>query len=412
MKLEPLIQQARKMGASDLHLEPGLPPAVRVRGKLRMLGEPCPAADLQSMVEQVVGEGGYPDFLRQRSSDLSRTLAGVRCRINALTTIRGVGLAVRLLPAVQPTVESLNLHPDLKKLVQRRHGLILLSGPTGCGKSSTMAALIEEINRAESQHIITIESPIEYLLTPKKAFIRQREVGRDTPSFDQALMDSLREDPDVLMVGELRDPLCMRMTLNAAETGHLVLSTVHSSNVAEALQRIVLAFPPEIQASITAQLAGCLVGVVCQKLGYHPELDLQIPECEVLLGTSSTRGVIRQGQFFKLPTILESSGAEGMWSFERYRAWIASRGGWNRPLEAPVEVASAELASLAPSRPGPRPAKEQKPTARPRPRQTTSPSVPQDSPPEDLAHPVLVIEEPEEDVQDLLAKLTKRRDRG
>src|SRR6202012_2098179 len=185
----------------------------------------------------------------------------------------------------QATVEKLNLHPDLKKLIRHPHGLILVSGPTGCGKSTTLAALIQEINLSEARHIITIESPIEHSFRPRRAYIRQREVGRDTPSFEQALLDSLREDPDVLMVGEMRDPETMRLTLAAAETGHLVLATVHSSNCAEALQRVVGAFPAEIQNNVAAQLADCLIGGISQRLQFRPNLGLCVPECEILMAT-------------------------------------------------------------------------------------------------------------------------------
>src|SRR3954468_5863211 len=173
--------------------------------------------------------------------------------MNILQTSRGIGFAIRLLASFQATIESLNLHPDLKKFITHPHGLILISGPTGSGKSSTLAALIQEINLADTRHIVTIEEPIEYPFRPRRSYIRQREVGRDTPSFEQALLDALREDPDVLMVGEMRDPETMRLTLSASETGHLVLATVHSSTCAEALQRIVSAFPAEIQTGIAAQ---------------------------------------------------------------------------------------------------------------------------------------------------------------
>src|SRR6202022_982931 len=160
-----------------------------------------------------------------------------------------------LLSSVQPTLRSLNLHPELERLVRPTHGLVLVSGPTGSGKSSTLAALIQEINVREARHVITLESPIEYELVPRRAFIRQREVGRDTPSFEQGLYDALREDPDVLMVGGLRDPQAMPLTLNGAEPGPLGLTTLHSPTCAEALQRIVSAFPAEIQSGICAQLA-------------------------------------------------------------------------------------------------------------------------------------------------------------
>src|SRR5207342_562535 len=160
---------------------------------------------------------------------------------------------------------KLNLHPDLRRHISHHNGLIIVSGATGSGKSSTMAALIQEINLGEARHIVTIESPIEYSFRPRASYIRQREVGRDTPSFEQGLLDALREDPDVLMVGEMREPETMRLTLNASETGHLVLATVHSSTCAEALQRLVGAFPAEIQNNVAAQLADCLVGVIAQR---------------------------------------------------------------------------------------------------------------------------------------------------
>src|SRR5262245_53950755 len=252
MNLETLIGLAKDHGASDLHLEAGLPAALRVRGALRTVGEPIAAKDLIEAARQIIGPEQWQYFLERRSFDLSRTIHGVRCRINILQTARGIGFAVRLLASAQITIERLNLHPDLRKLINHAHGLVLVSGPTGSGKSSTMAALIQEINLAESRHIVTVESPIEYFFRPRRAFIRQREVGRDTPSFEQALLDALREDPDVLMVGEMREPETMRLTLNAAETGHLVLATVHSSSCAEALQRVVSSFPSEIQGAVRA----------------------------------------------------------------------------------------------------------------------------------------------------------------
>src|SRR5262249_17458989 len=238
-------------------------------------------------------------FLERRSFDLSKTIRGIRCRINIFQTSRGVGFAVRLLASFQATIEKLNLHPDLKKLVAPSNGLVVISGPTGCGKSSTLAGLIQEINLAETRHIVTVESPIEYMLRPRRAYIRQREVGRDTPSFGQALLDALREDPDVLMVGEMREPETMRLTLNASETGHLVLATVHLGICVEALQRVASAFPAEIQASVCAQLADCLIAVISQRLYFRQELNIRVPECEVLIATHAIKNFIRNRDFFK-----------------------------------------------------------------------------------------------------------------
>jgi twitching motility protein PilT len=325
MELDSLIESAAANGASDLHLESGMPAAVRVRGALRVTGEPVAPRSLAEIARSLIGEVQWPVFLERRSFDMSRTIRGVRCRINIFQTARGIGLAIRLLSAFQATVEKLNLHPDLKKLVKHPHGLILVSGPTGCGKSSTMAALIQEINLTETQHIITVESPIEYSFRPRRAFIRQREVGRDTPSFEQALLDALREDPDVLMVGEMRDPETMRLTLSAAETGHLVLATVHSSTCAEAIQRVASAFPAEIQSAVCSQLADCLVAVVSQRLRFREDLNIRVPECEILMATHAVKNFIRTREFFKIISALETGADHGMWSFQRYVKWLDSR---------------------------------------------------------------------------------------
>jgi twitching motility protein PilT len=368
MDLETLIATAKENGASDLHLEASLPAALRIRGTLRTIGEPVAAKTLLEFARTVIGTEHWPLFLERRSYDLSKTIRGVRCRINILQTARGVGFAIRLLSSFEATIETLNLHPDLKKLTANTNGLILVSGPTGSGKSSTLAALIQEINLAEARHIVTIESPIEYAFRPRRAYIRQREVGRDTPSFEQALLDALREDPDVLMVGEMRDPETMRLTLSAAETGHLVLATVHSSNCAEALQRVVSAFPSEIQNSIAAELADCLVGVVAQRLHFRSDLNIRVPECEILISTNPIRNFVRNRDFFKIPSTLETGAEHGMWTFARYRTWLEKRTNFHIPGkvsdlaedEPTAALPVAALPNLVPSRPEPVEAKVKK----------------------------------------------------
>jgi twitching motility protein PilT len=367
MDLESLVSLALRNGASDLHLEAGLPAALRIRGTLRTNGEPLAARSLLEIARALIGEDQWHRFLERRSFDLSKTICGVRCRINVLQTARGIGLAVRLLASFQATVEKLNLHPDLKKLVVPTNGLILVSGPTGCGKSSTLAALIQEINLTDTRHIVTIESPIEYTFRPRRAYIRQREVGRDTPSFEQALLDALREDPDVLMVGEMRDPETMRLTLNVAETGHLVLATVHSATCAEALQRVVSAFPAEIQSSVAAQLADCLLAVISQRLRFRPDLNIRVPECEILMPTHAVRNFIRNRDFFKIASSLETGAEHGMWTFQRYRTWLENRANWYRPDQTPeppdtepaiTGAPAADLPALAPVAQSPRPEKK------------------------------------------------------
>lgn len=404
MTLEQLVRVAREHGASDIHLEGGLPMALRVRGALRTVGEPVAAAELTALARELLGSEGWPAFVERSSADLSRTASGLRCRINILRSARGVGFAIRLLGAFNATLRSLNLHPDLRRLVLPAHGLVLITGPTGSGKTSTLAALLQEINLAEPRHIVTVEHPIEYALSPRQSFIRQREVGRDTPSFEQALLDALREDPDVLMIGEMREPAVMRLTLNAAETGHLVLATLHSSSTSEALQRIVTAFPSEIQGGICGQLADCFVGAVAQRLRYREDLDLRVPECEVLMANTGVRAVIRSGQFFKLGTLLETSAVDGSYTFARYGEWLQRKTDFERPPTLAVETRVDDLPAPA--------ALEARPKAVERParveRAVTKRPVTESKPQTPDADGVLVLDE-EADPEDVLRELERKR---
>lgn len=348
MTLPALVRAAREAGASDIHLEAGLPATQRVNSGLRSAGAPVPAETLVTMARELIAETDWPQFVTRGSADLSRVIEGVRCRINILHSGRGIGFAIRLLASTQPTVEELNLHPDLKKIVASPHGLILMSGPTGSGKSSTMAALLQEVNLTQARHIITIEQPVEYQIAPQQSFVRQREVGRDTPSFEQALIDALREDPDVLMVGEMREPDTMRLTLNASETGHLVMATIHSASASEAIQRMILAFPSEIQNSIAAQLADCLVAVVCQRLRYVPELGIRLPECEILRPTYAIKNFIRRADFHQIPSAMETGADHSMWTFARYKTWMSKKKDWHIPAgTVRGEVAAPGSATVA-----------------------------------------------------------------
>jgi twitching motility protein PilT len=323
--LDALVLHALQLGASDLHLEPGLPATLRIQGQLRPGEQSLSAAELEGMVRGLLRDEAWDRLLQRRSADLSLNIAGVRCRINVMFSQRGLGIALRVLHPFTATLESRNLHPDVGRLITRPHGLVVVSGPTGSGKSSTIAALVEELNRSRSLHVITIEEPIEITFRPRRCLIRQREVGRDTPSFQQGLMDALREDPDVLVVGEVREAETIRLALTAAETGHLVITTLHAGSSAEALARIVQSFAPEVQPAVTASLAESLVGVLSQRLVPRADLGTRLPECELLLANDAVRGTIRTGTLNRLHTVLQTHAAEGMWSVERWRRWQESR---------------------------------------------------------------------------------------
>jgi twitching motility protein PilT len=256
-------------------------------------------------------------------------------------------MAIRLLSSFQNNLRACNLHPDLKRLTEMTTGLIVVSGPTGSGKSTTLAALVEEINSSAARHIIAIESPIEYVFTNRRSFIRQREVPTHSPTYEQALVDALRENPDVLVVGEMRTPEVMRLTLSAAETGHLVIATMHSATCAEAITRLCMSFPAEIQGSIRAQLADCFVGFVCQRLEFLSEYRLRVPVCEILLPSAASKGTIRGGQFSQIANVLQTGGDVGMWNFDRYERWVAQKKDWVQPtLAAPLPEERAAPAPL------------------------------------------------------------------
>jgi twitching motility protein PilT len=357
MSLREWVRKGRELGASDLHLEAETPFVVRVRGDLVPAGAAVAGPLLQQAAREVLGAEGWNEFLTRGSADVSRTVLGVRCRINIFQTARGVAMAVRLLSHFQNNLRTCNLHPDLKRLTEASTGLIVVSGPTGSGKSTTLAALIEEINSSGARNIIALESPIEYIFANRRSFIRQREIPTHSPSFEQALVDALRENPDVLVVGEMRTPEVMRLTLSAAETGHLVIATMHSATCAEAVTRICMSFPAESHGSIRAQLADCFVGFVCQRLEFLSEYRLRVPVCEILLPSAAAKGTIRGGQFSQIANVLQTGGDAGMWNFERYLRWVAQKRDWLQPSAAeplPPEPNRAPAAALKRREPAPK----------------------------------------------------------
>ncbi len=330
-KLVGFVELAKQQEASDVHLEPECPVTLRIRGQLKTISERISSEALYQLAQEILGSDRWKLFMERRSFDFAKTISGVRTRIHLLQTMRGVGLSIRLLSPVQMTLASCNLHPDLVNLLNEETGLILITGPTGSGKSTTLSAFIQEINLNKSKHIITLESPIEYILHPKKSLIRQREVEHNTPSYYQGLLDAMREDPDVLVVGEMRTPETMQLTLNASETGHLVFATMHSANCVDALNRLTSSFPSEIQDGVRAQLADTLIAVISQKLIYLKDHKMIVPCCEILKSVHSMKNLIRTGEFSKLVNVLQAGAEEGQFSFERYKTWMDRKTSWHRP---------------------------------------------------------------------------------
>ncbi len=374
MIFEEWIEKARILGASDLHVESNTPLVARVRGELQPAGPAVPADRLVQAGQDLLGAEGWAHFRERGSADIAVSIRGIRCRASFFQTVRGIAVAIRLLAPSIKDIRACNLHPDFRKFTEAATGLVIISGPTGSGKSTTLAALIEEINASRARHIVTLESPLEYLFTNRQSYIRQREIPTHAPSFEQGITDALRENPDVLVISEMRTPEVMRLTLNAAETGHLVLATMHSATCAEALSRLCMSFPSDLQASVRAQLADCLVALSCQRLDFLSAHRLRVPHCEILLPSSGARGTIRAGNFSQIANVLQSGGEESMWTFERYQRWMDQMSDWVRPAPDTASYNSAESrVSLRAPAPAPASAGGSARLAAPRPQRAPPP---------------------------------------
>jgi pilus retraction protein PilT len=270
------------------------------------------------MVKEMLSERQLHTLRQKWSVDFALSFNQVRVRINTFYTTRGLSLAIRLLPETIPDLASLNLHPSLSQILELQAGLILVCGSTGSGKSTTIAAIIEEINRNRAAHIITIEDPIEYRFKPKKSFIEQREVGIHVPSFNQGLLDVLRENPDVIFVGELREPDTIRLTLNAAESGHLVFATLHATDAEDAIYRINNCVTGENQDVIRYQFASALSWLIVQQLSFIKRVGFRVPLLSILKATSSVQSSIRENKLTQLETIMLTSRNEGMFTAKLY----------------------------------------------------------------------------------------------
>jgi twitching motility protein PilT len=318
--VDDLLELMVARGASDLHLSVGSKPAIRVRGHIQRLDEieMLTPEDTQLLLYQILSSEQQKHFEIKRQLDFAHGVPGLaRFRVNVFFQREAVGAVFRVIPEEIKTLEELGLPASLHALAEKPRGLVLVTGPTGSGKSTTLASLIDEVNRTRAEHILTIEDPIEFVHRHKKCIVNQREIGVDASTFAEGLRAALRQDPDVILVGEMRDLETIATALTAAETGHLVLGTLHTQSASSTVDRIIDVFPPEQQEQVRMQIAGSLQGVVTQTLIPTADGTGRVAALEILLPDDGTRNLIRQGKVEQVYTIMQTGTQKGMQTMEQ-----------------------------------------------------------------------------------------------
>ena len=314
MDLVDVLLEVLERDASDLHLSVGSPPIMRINGVLERMDYPrLSANDTRELVYSILSQDQRQRLENEWEIDFSYSVPGrARFRVNAYFQRNSLGAAFRLIPINIKRLDELGLPPALHDLTRKPRGFVIVTGPTGSGKSTTLAAMIDEINETRDEHIMTIEDPIEFLHRHKKCMVNQREVGSDTKGFDRALKSALRQDPDVILIGEMRDLETISTALTAAETGHLVFATLHTQDAAQTIDRIIDVFPPHQQAQVRVQLATTLQGVCTQQLLPTRDGRGRCVACEVLVPTAAVRHHIREGTTHQIPGAIQTGGRNGM----------------------------------------------------------------------------------------------------
>jgi len=327
MDLKKILKQCVEKNASDLHLSPGLSPRVRIHGDLQPLNDyPVFEAEIiKEMVYSVMNVDQQHAFETALEYDFAVMLPGVAgFRVNAFQQMHGIAAVFRVIPEIIPTLDELHLPPIFKKLLALPNGLILVTGPTGSGKSTTLAAMVDDINTNEACHIITIEDPVEFVHHSKKSLLNQRQVHRDTHDFAAALRSSLREDPDVILIGEMRDLETIRLALTAAETGHLVLATLHTRTAPTSINRIVDVFPTGEKNMIRNMLSESLQAVICQTL--VPKISGgRVAALEIMVGTPAIRNLIREDKIAQMVSAIQTGSEQGMITLDQYLQTLSAK---------------------------------------------------------------------------------------
>lgn len=318
MDITELLAFSAKQGASDLHLSADMPPMIRVDGDVRRINLPALAhKDVHALVYDIMNDKQRKDFEEFLETDFSFEVPGVaRFRVNAFNHNRGAGAVFRTIPAKVVTMDQLGMGQVFKDLAMINRGLVLVTGPTGSGKSTTLAAMVDYINETKFDHILTVEDPIEFVHESKKSLVNQREVHRDTLGFNEALRSALREDPDVILVGELRDLETIRLALTAAETGHVVFGTLHTSSAAKTIDRIVDVFPAEEKSMVRSMLSESLQGVVSQEL-IKKNGGGRIAAHEIMIGTPAIRNLIREDKVAQMYSSIQTGASHGMQTMDQ-----------------------------------------------------------------------------------------------
>lgn len=328
VKIKELLLYAYENNASDLHLTVGVPPVFRIHGKLKHYGDVIVTPEMvNAMVREILPDFKMEEFDEKGETDFNYTLEGYcRFRVNAYHQRNAGAIAARLISSTIPSLDKLNMPAILRDLADKPQGLILVTGPTGSGKSTTLAAMIDYINENKAKHIITLEDPIEYVHQHKKSVVNQREIGIDTGSFANGLRASLRQDPDIILVGEMRDLETISTAITAAETGHLVFGTLHTSSAPTTIDRIIDVFPPHQQGQIRIQLANVLQGIISQRLFVTKDGNGRVAATEILVGVPAVTNLIRNEKIHQIPSVMQTSKALGMHTLESSIQSLVSAG--------------------------------------------------------------------------------------